>query len=142
MKKYTLIFLIFVMSCTGSQYYLFDIRIDEVKQYENKTKNELFNRSLKWVALNTNWSKSVIDYQDSSIATIIVKANVNAYDYLERYSIPCVFEINIKDNKMNVIITNGYESQTFVKPDKNAFKSRLNDLAKELLDYSGNKDDF
>lgn len=43
---------------------------------------------------------------------------------------------------MNVIVTNGYESQTFVKPDKNAFKNRLNDLAKELLEYAGNKDDF
>lgn len=38
MKKYTLIFLVFIMSCTGAQYYLFDIRIDLVKQYTDKSK--------------------------------------------------------------------------------------------------------
>lgn len=133
---------VFYIGCTPSQYSVYNVKVDKVYNLQAKSKNEIFNRSLKWIALNTSWSKSVIDYQDSTIATIVVKANVATYDFTEIVHVPCIFEINIKDEKVNMIITNNDMIHTFDKDGKRLFKENLEDICQEYFQYLNKNDDF
>lgn len=129
-------------SCTGSQYHVNNIKIDNVYSFTNKTKSDLYNKSLKWISLNMGWSNSVIDYKDSNVGTIIVKANVPAYDYKELVYISCIFEFNMKDEKVNIIITNNDDGNTFTKEYRNKFKNTLENICIDYNNYLNKNDDF
>ncbi len=131
-----------LVGCTVSQYSIYNVKVDKIQEVQGKSKNQIYNRSLKWIALNTGWSKSVIDYKDSTIATIVVKSNVPTYDFTEIVHVPCIFEINIKDEKVNIIVTNNDMIHTFDKDGKRLFKENLEDICQDYFNYLNKNDDF
>lgn len=137
------IFTTFILfGCTISQYVIYDVEVNKIYDIPGKTKNDLYKKTLKWIALTTNWSKSVIDYKDSSVATLVVKANISTYDFTELVYVPCIFEINIKDEKVNIIITNNDDKHTLDKDGKKYFKENLEDICKDYYSFLNKNEDF
>jgi hypothetical protein len=130
------------LGCSGAEYFVANVKVDRVYSVTGMTKNQIYNKTLKWVALNTGWSNSVIDYKDGSVGTIIVKSSVPTYDYAEIVYIPCVFEFNMKDDKVNIKIGNNDKKQLFRVEDRNGFRDELNAICEDYNKYLLKDDDF
>jgi hypothetical protein len=117
MKKITIITFFFLAISINAQ----DFKIDEktiTGTFENKEKNksELFALINKWISINYNSSKNVIQMNDSESGTIIIKG-INSVSFknpgkvlnpkiateFSEMKFNHLIEINIKDNKFRII---------------------------------------
>lgn len=118
MKK--IIYLLFLItSITYAQEYKIEEKtVTGVFELKEKTKTEIFGLINKWVALNYNSAKDVVQLSDISTGTIIVRGinnveykNYNKVIFPENKSqeenaflkLNHVLEINIKDEKIRII---------------------------------------
>lgn len=111
--------LLFITTITnGQEYKLEEKTITGVFEVKEKTKAEIFASINKWVSINYNSAKNVVQMNDIESGTIIIKGINEASckqpmkeiypnnKYLEEYSktkFNHLIEINIKDNKYRII---------------------------------------
>ena len=116
MKK-TILLLLFITSITNAQDYKLEAKsITGTFDVKGKTKSEIFSLINKWISINYNSSKNVIQMSDLESGTIIIKG-INEVKYknpgkimypnmLSEFTIMKLnhlIEINIKDNKFRII---------------------------------------
>lgn len=78
-----------------------------VIDYPGITKDEIFERAIKWIALNFKSAKQVIDYQDKSAGSIIAKGILPEVSLEGRYvDISFTLSIDVKENKARYVFTN------------------------------------
>ena len=133
---------LFIIGCTGADYPVINVKVSHVYDIDSLNKSQIYNKLLKWISLNTRWSKSVIDYKDNDVGTIVVKAKVSAWDEFNKIYIQCIFEFNTKDNKVKLDITNNDDEHFISKYDLNEFKKSLENISKDVYEYLKKKDDF
>ena len=137
MKKLLIIPMLFVTTITNAQEYKLEEKtVTGVFEVKEKTKSEIFASINKWVSINYNSAKNVVQMNDLESGTIIIKG-INEVIYknsmkelypnnkyvkeYERTKYNHLIEINIKDNRFRIIykITDiasddvGYNSLTF-----------------------------
>ncbi len=111
--------MLFVTGLTNAQEFKTEERsVIGVFQADNKNKTEIFSSINKWVSINYNSSKNVIQMNDLESGTIIIKGineitykNTTKVLYPKMKNIPentttkfnHLIEINIKDNKYRII---------------------------------------
>ncbi len=117
MKKTLLItFMIFGFLSNAQEFKAEGKTLTGIFEANGKSKSELFSLINKWIAINYNSSKNVIQMNDLESGTIIVKGinevtyknpNYVIYKYEEfiTLNIYHLIEINIKDNKFRIIYT-------------------------------------
>lgn len=74
-----------------------------ITQVQNKSRAEIFDKTLKWVSLNFKSGKEVIDYQNRETGSIIAKGIIPNVDYgaMVRGNLHFTLSIDIKeDGKM------------------------------------------
>lgn len=121
MKKkyigYTLFFLIiFSFQSYSQEYEIGEKKVVAIFEIEGKNKSQLFSIINKWISINYNSAKNVIQMNDKESGTIIVKGiNKVSYKTSLTFENPSFFpktfflsfrhliEINIKDNRFRVI---------------------------------------
>lgn len=123
MKYLILIFTFLTMTLTSFKSYSQKFEYEEkaitgIYEAEGKTKLEIFSSINKWIALNYNSAKNVVQLNDKESGTIIVKGiNKALYKnvikemypkkkYIQEYNtvkFNHTIEINIKDNKYRII---------------------------------------
>ena len=131
-----------ICACSGLHYTADTVKFTKVYDIEGHSKNEIYNKTIKWIALNTNWSKSAIDYQDSVQGTVIVKANIITFNGLDDVIIKNTFQYDMKDNKLRITIFNNSYNIEFDKDDRNNFIILLKGLSDDLAEYVKNNDNF
>ena len=123
MKNLKVIFTIFIVIltlsyCVGQEYELEEKAVTGIFEIPKKNKSELFTLINKWISINYNSAKNVIQMNDKESGTIIIKGiNEVVYKntmktiypnnrYMQDYSTTKfnhLIEINIKDNRYRVI---------------------------------------
>lgn len=117
MKKLLLIAFIFLCNYCYPQEFKYEEKVvTGIFEAQGKSKSEIFSAINKWISINYNSSKNVIQMNDIDSGTIIVKGintvkTKNALKKLYPISIPefnfydfsHLIEINIKDNKFRII---------------------------------------
>jgi hypothetical protein len=117
MKKILLtIFMVFGFLSNAQEFKLEGKTLTGIFEVEGKSKSELFSSINKWISINYNSSKNVIQMNDLESGTIIVKGinevrTKNAFKKLYPNSAPefnyykfnHLIEINIKDNRYRII---------------------------------------
>lgn len=118
MKKLVLgAILLFSTMCFSQEFKIEDKSISNVYTVEGKTKSEIYSAINKWVAINYNSAKNVIQMNDVESGTIIVKG-INSFTTsnpakaaypnnpyildVQKMSFNHLIEIDIKDNKFRV----------------------------------------
>ncbi|SEA96630.1 protein of unknown function [Flavobacterium gillisiae] len=120
MKKTALILLLITGLINAQEFTNEAKSITGVFEAKDKTKSEIFSSVNKWIAINYNSSKNVIQMNDLESGTIIIKG-INEVQQKSSTKILCpnmknipeystvkynhTIEINIKDNKYRVIYT-------------------------------------
>ena len=119
MKKVFLLIVLLIAGITNAQEFTNDTKsITGVFEVKEKTKSEIFSSINKWITLNYNSSKTVLQMNDLESGTIIIKG-INEVTYKnsakelypkDKYvgkntttKFNHLIEINIKDNKFRVI---------------------------------------
>lgn len=136
MKNIILLMLLITSFTNAQEYKLEQKTVTGVFEIKEKTKAEIFASINKWVSINYNSAKNVVQMNDLESGTIIIKGiNEVSYKnsmkelypnnkYVEEYArtkFNHLIEINIRDNKFRIIykITDiasddvGYNSLTF-----------------------------
>lgn len=118
MKKFFLLILLTTLVTTAQEYKLEQNTITGVFDIKDKTKAEIFASVNKWVSINYNSAKNVVQMNDIESGTIIIKGineisyinSIKALNpksiYVEEYlknKFNHLVEINIKDNKIRII---------------------------------------
>lgn len=123
--KTKLLFLLILTSLVGSsqnsnpEYEYHNKKIIGVFDVKGKNKSEIFNSISKWIALNYNSAKDVVQLKNEESGTIIVKGiNVSTFENARRnfyknehqeksgeIQFNHTMEINVKENKFRVIYT-------------------------------------
>jgi hypothetical protein len=145
MKKIIPLMLLITSITYAQEYKLEEKTVTGIFEVKEKTKAEIFASINKWITLNYNSAKNVVQMNDLESGTIIIKGiNEVIYKnsmkelypnnkYVEEYSrtkFNHLIEINIKDNKFRIIykITDiatedvGYNSLIFNCIDFNGIK--------------------
>lgn len=136
MRKIILLILFITTITNAQEYKLEDKTITGIFEIKEKTKAEIFASINKWVSINYNSAKNVVQMNDLESGTIIIKGiNETIYKnsikelypnnkFVQEYTktkFNHLIEINIKDNKFRIIykITDiasedgGYNTLTF-----------------------------
>ena len=111
--------MLFITTVTNAQEYKLEEKtVTGVFEIKEKTKAEIFASINKWVSINYNSAKNVVQMNDLESGTIIIKGiNEMSYKnsmkelypnnkYVQEYTITKfnhLIEINIKDNKFRII---------------------------------------
>ena len=118
MRKFILLLLFITTIANAQEYKLEEKTVTGVFEVKEKTKAEIFASINKWVSINYNSAKNVVQMNDLESGTIIIKGiNEVSYKnsmkelypnnkYVEEYSrtkFNHLIEINIKDNKFRII---------------------------------------
>ena len=123
MKNLKLLFGIIILTVTSFQTYAQEYELDEktvtgIFEMEGKNKSAIFSAINKWISINYNSAKNVIQMNEKESGTIIIKGiNQVVYKntwkslypknkYITEYSTTKfnhLIEINIKDNRYRVI---------------------------------------
>lgn len=123
MSNLKLIFTIIIVTLTmsygiGQEYKLEEKSVTSISIIPEKSKSELFTSINKWISINYNSAKNVIQMNDKESGTIIIKGiNKVVYEnsmksvfpnnkYIQDYTTTRfnhLIEINIKDNKYRII---------------------------------------
>lgn len=78
-----------------------------VIDYPEISKDEIFERAIKWIALNFKSAKQVIDYQDKSAGSIIAKGVLPDVNLEGRHvDVSFTLSIDVKEYKARYIFTN------------------------------------
>jgi hypothetical protein len=79
-----------------------------VLQYSGVTKDDIFDRTLRWTAQNFRSAKDVIDYQDKPSGTIIAKGIIPNVDYgaMVKGDLHFTLTIDCRDGKARYNYTN------------------------------------
>jgi hypothetical protein len=116
MRKFILLMLFITTITNAQEYKLEEKTITGVFEIKEKTKAEIFALINKWISINYNSSKNVIQMNDIESGTIIVKGinEVKTKNALKKlypnsspefnyYKFNHLIEINIKDNRYRII---------------------------------------
>ena len=79
-----------------------------IKEYPNITKDQIFDRTMRWISQNFKSAKSVIDYQEKQAGTIIAKGiipNINLGGSLNA-NLGFTLTLDIKDGKARFVFDN------------------------------------
>lgn len=79
-----------------------------IKEYKGITKDQIFDRTMRWISQNFKSAKSVIDYQDKSSGTIIAKGiipNVNLGGIYDA-NLSFTLTFDAKENKARFVYDN------------------------------------
>jgi hypothetical protein len=95
----------------GQEYKLEEKTVTKVFEVADKNKSELFSSINKWISINYNSAKNVIQMNDKEAGTIIIKGinkidcdvNTTKNSYTYNFVINHTIEVNIKDNKYRII---------------------------------------
>jgi hypothetical protein len=126
MKKQNILLFLSLLLTTFLSSYSQEFEIKEKKvvgifEVKGKNKSELYSNINKWISINYNSSKDVIQMNDKESGTVIIKG-INEVNYTNKITTKGVFksiqehlikvnrfnhliEINIKDNKFRIIYT-------------------------------------
>jgi len=108
--KYIIITLVSVLfiGCAGSLTQLpDDTIIQSVIDLEDKTKDELYVKSMEWLSKTFNESKSVIDYQDKEAGTIIGNGAIqHFYSMIINGQVLFAVKLELKDNRARITLSN------------------------------------
>jgi len=95
----------------GQEYKLEEKTVTKVFEVADKNKSEIFSSINKWISINYNSAKNVIQMNDKEAGTIIIKGinevecdvdfNKNIYTY--NFVLNHTIEVNVKDNKYRII---------------------------------------
>jgi hypothetical protein len=120
MRKFILLLLFIPIITNAQEYKLEDKTVTSVFEVKEKTKAEIYASINKWISINYNSAKNVVQMNDLESGTIIIKG-INEVNYnnlmieilpkVQEYSktnFNHLIEINIKDNKFRIVykITN------------------------------------
>ncbi len=114
MKKITLLLLalfsiIYFSGCASSKEATSEqTKHEYIKDFSDIKKEDLFDRSMKWITQNFRSGKQVIDYQDKTAGTIIAKGiilDVNFGNILNG-NLGFTLTIDMKDNRAKFSFTN------------------------------------
>jgi hypothetical protein len=120
MRNFILLLLLIPIITKAQEYKLEDKTVSSVFEVKEKTKAEIYASINKWVSINYNSAKNVVQMNDLESGTIIIKG-INEVNYnnlmveilskVQEYSknnFNHLIEINIKDNKFRIVykITN------------------------------------
>ncbi|MBT6997699.1 MAG: DUF4468 domain-containing protein [Prolixibacteraceae bacterium] len=72
----------------------------EVIEIENKSKDDLFNKTIEWITLNYNSADDVIQLKDKELGKIIIKGNFSSSMYMKQGWINHTLVLDFKDNKL------------------------------------------
>jgi hypothetical protein len=145
MKKFILLML-FITTITNAQEYKFEEKtITGTFEVKEKTKSEIFSSINKWVSINYNSSKNVIQMNDLESGTIIIKGinevkfknpgkvlNPKIATEFSTMKFNHLIEINIKDNKYRII----YKLIQIATDDYG-----YNDMTMNCINLNGNRVD-
>lgn len=78
-----------------------EMKHEYVKEYPNITKDQIFDRAMRWITQNFKSGKSVIDYQDKQVGTIIAKGIIPDVNFggIGNANLGFTLTIDIKDGK-------------------------------------------
>ncbi len=131
----SILFFSTLVGCIPSHYTVDDVSVTKVYEFENIPKDKIYYKTLKWVALNTYWSFEVFDSKSLEGGFIVVKVNVAAIEVNVKVYIRCIFDIDLKDNKLKIRIFNDDSEQTLMKKDKRNFKITLETICNDISNY-------
>jgi hypothetical protein len=79
-----------------------------VSEYTGISKDQIFDKSLRWIAQNFRSAKDVIDYQDKASGSIIAKGIIPNVDYgaMINGDLHFTLTIDCRDGKARYIYTN------------------------------------
>jgi hypothetical protein len=118
MRKFILLLLFIPIITTAQEYKLEDKTVTSVFEVKEKTKAEIYASINKWISINYNSAKNVVQMNDLESGTIIIKGiNEVSYkntmkvlypnnNYIQEYATTNfnhLVEINIKDNKFRIV---------------------------------------
>ena len=154
--KTILILMLFITTITNAQEYKLEEKtVTGIFEVKEKTKSEIFASINKWISINYNSAKNVVQMNDLESGTIIIKGiNGVAYKSYAKEVYPNIkfpeyqeikfnhlIEINIKDNKFRIIYkiidaATGYEASNIVPINFNG----INDVA--IAEYNNKMDEL
>jgi hypothetical protein len=115
MRKFILLLLFIPIFTKAQEFKLEDKTVTGIFEIKEKTKAEIYASINKWVSINYNSAKNVVQMNDLESGTIIIKG-INEVSYknlmtevfpkaLEYYKTKFnhLIEINIKDNKFRIV---------------------------------------
>lgn len=82
------------------------------QQYMGVSKNDIYDRSFRWIAQNFKSAKEVIDYQDKASGSIIAKGIISDVKYLNNFHLNSIGDlhftltIDCRDGKARYVYTN------------------------------------
>lgn len=117
MKKILFFLLLISGVINAQQFKLEEKSVTGIFELKDKTKSEIFSLINKWIAINYNSSKNVIQMSDLESGTIIVKG-INSINYRNsnyvvynttnqflKMDVKHLLEISVKDNKYRIVYT-------------------------------------
>jgi len=97
MKKLPFIIILFFLSCATAT---IEQRQDkEVVDLPNMNKEQIFNKSIQWIATSFKSANAIIQYKDIKEGSIICKVTTTTNANLMTYYFHTTMTIDIKDNK-------------------------------------------
>ena len=76
-----------------------------VEEFEGKKKQELFSKTVEWIALNYKDADKVTKLKDESSGKIILKGNFSTDLYMKKGWIRHTMIVDIKDEKLRITFT-------------------------------------
>lgn len=103
MKNYIFLLIVFIfISCASSQKATEEqMKHEYIKEFTGISKDEIFDRSMRWITQNFKSAKSVVDYEDKSAGTIVAKGIIPDIDLggVFNANLGFTLTIDIKDGK-------------------------------------------
>lgn len=132
MKKVLLFLLFSAFSCVSIKPIVVEPLVFEMKG----TKEEIFDKMLLWVAKTWTSPKTVIQFQDKSVGSIILIGRTS-FHFMFDYPMEFRLAIDIKDNKTRLTVSNikvldGNERDITWQLDQGKIKLAME---KEVLDF-------
>ncbi|MDI6050163.1 DUF4468 domain-containing protein [Flavobacterium sp. XS2P24] len=145
MRKFILLMLFITTISNAQEYKLEEKTIAGTFEVKEKTKSEIFSSINKWISINYNSSKNVIQMNDLESGTIIIKGinevkfknpgkvlNPKIATEFSTMKFNHLIEINIKDNKYRII----YKLIQIATDDYG-----YNDMTMNCINLNGNRAD-
>ncbi len=81
-------------------------RMEKILSFEQKNKEELYIQTNAWFVKIFRSAESVIEFQDKEAGKIMGKYVFSLYDGIYKFNIKQVLSIDIKDEKIRIILSN------------------------------------
>lgn len=144
MKKVVLLtgfFVIFFIGCgggVGSEIATQEeMKHEYIQEFTDISKDNIFDRTMKWIANNFKSGKAVIDYQDKQAGSIVAKGIIPDVDYgtLINSKIGFTLNVDVKDNKIRLDFVNIMPMlNTYEEMPEIANRKKVHKIAKQNFD--------